>query len=77
MRQFWAFLRLYLFFKTMTCTKAFHFVKNDLFDVQKISVRLGLVTDTAFNHFWVVWLQQFHLWRNRKRNNMVANEKGA
>lgn len=31
----------------MTCTKAFHFVKNYLFDVEIISKRLGLVADTA------------------------------
>lgn len=40
-------LRLCLFLKTVTSTKAFRFVKNDLF-VQIISEKLELVAGTAF-----------------------------
>lgn len=68
----------------MTYRKAFSFVKNDLFDVQIISERSGLVADRASDPSWIVLLQWFHFyWFSTggggvsKGNNMVANEKGG
>lgn len=33
------------------------------------------MADTAFSPSWVVWLQQFHLWKTSRRNNMVAKRR--
>lgn len=46
----------------MTYRKAFNFVRNDLFDVQIISERSGLVADRASDPSWILLLQWFHFY---------------